>query len=167
MRRPHLRPRRVRGSANRCIVRGFDLYVASRHCAVFFKYLRHTRQTLRIYPSGTRSPISVFFVEDALTHLALSLGDPETHRPLQPLWDWANRLAIPIPLATLIVGTAVWYIGIGRRLSKSPAGRISQHFRNVVPYITVAVVAAVIIRSIMASRYTIPSVHIAPGEAWL
>lgn len=30
-------------------------------------------------------PIAVFFVEATLTDLALSLGDPQTHRPLQPL----------------------------------------------------------------------------------
>jgi hypothetical protein len=78
-------------------------------------------------------PIVVFFVEDTLTHLALSLGDPETHRPLQPLWDWANRLSIPIPLAVLIVCAAVWFIGIKRRRSESPAGPIARHFRTVVP----------------------------------
>jgi len=112
-------------------------------------------------------PIAVFFVEDTLTHLALSLGDPETHRPLQPLWDYANRLAIPIPLAILIVCAAVWYRGIDRRRSESPAGRIAQRFRTVVPYITVAVVAAVIVRSVVALRYTNPAAHIAAGEAWL
>jgi hypothetical protein len=112
-------------------------------------------------------PIAVFFVEDTLTHLALSLGDQETHRPLQPLWDWANRLSIPIPLAVLIVCAAVWYFGIKRRRSEAPDGRIAQHFRTVVPYVTVAVVAAVVTRSVMALRYVNPAAHIAPGEAWL
>jgi hypothetical protein len=112
-------------------------------------------------------PIAVFFVEDTLTHLALSLGDPETHRPLQPLWDWANRLSIPITLAVLLVCAAVWYMGIARRRSESPAGRIAQHFRTVVPYVTVAVVAAVVTRSVVALRYMNPAAHIAPGEAWL
>jgi hypothetical protein len=112
-------------------------------------------------------PIVVFFVEDTLTHLALSLGDPETHRPLQPLWDWANRLSIPIPLAVLIVCATVWYTGISRRRSESPAGRFAPHFRLVVPYVTVAVVAAVTVRSVTALRYINPATHIAPGEAWL
>src|SRR5437868_8012842 len=88
-------------------------------------------------------PITVFFVEDTLTHLALSLGDPGTHRPLQSLWDWANRLAIPIPLAILVVCAALWFVGIGRRRSESPPGRVALLFRTVVPYITVGVVAAV------------------------
>lgn len=112
-------------------------------------------------------PITVFFVEDTLTHLALSLGDPETHRPLQPLWDWANRLAIPLPLAILVVCAAVWFAGIGRRHAQSPPGRVALLVRTVVPYITVGVVAAALVRSIVALRYTSPSVHIAPAEAWL
>lgn len=112
-------------------------------------------------------PITVFFVEDTLTHLALSLGDPGTHRPLQPLWDWANRLAIPIPLAIGVVCAAVWYMGIGRRRSESPPGRVALRVGTVVPYITVAVVAAALVRSIVALRYTSPAAHIGPGEAWL
>jgi heme/copper-type cytochrome/quinol oxidase subunit 2 len=112
-------------------------------------------------------PISVFLVEDTLTHLALSLGNPQTHRPLQPLWDWATRLAVPIPLAVGLVGAVAWYLGIKRRRLASPAGRVAQQLRTVVPYITVAVVAAVIVRSIMGLRYANPAAHISPGEAWL
>ncbi|MEB3983394.1 hypothetical protein OQ968_19260 [Mycobacterium sp. 663a-19] len=112
-------------------------------------------------------PITVFLVEDTIMHLALSLGDPQTHRPLQPLWDWANRLSIPIPLAIIVVCAAVWYAGIGRRRSESPTGRTALRVRTVVPYITVAVVAAVIVRSIMALRYKDPAAHITPAEAWL
>ncbi|GBG37418.1 hypothetical protein [Mycobacterium montefiorense] len=112
-------------------------------------------------------PISVFLVEDTLTHLALSLGDPETHQPLQSLWDWANRLAIPIPLGLMVVCAALWYFGIGRRRSVSPVGRVAGFIRMAVPYVTVAVVAAVIVRSIMALRYTSPATHISPTEAWL
>jgi hypothetical protein len=37
----------------------------------------------------------------------------------------------------------------------------------VVPYITVAVVSAVIVRSVVALRYTNTASHIGPGEAWL
>ncbi len=65
-------------------------------------------------------PVIVFLVEDTLTHLALSLGDSETHQPLQPLWDWANRLSILLPLAISVVCAAVWYIGTARRRSNHP-----------------------------------------------
>lgn len=112
-------------------------------------------------------PISVFFVEDTLTHLALSLGNPQTHQPLQPLWDWASRLSIPIPLAMSIVSAVVWYIGIARRRSASPPGSVTRQLRMVVPYITVAVVASAIVRSVVALRYTDSAVHIGSGEAWL
>lgn len=112
-------------------------------------------------------PITVFLVEDTLTHLALALGDPETHRPLQPLWDWSTRLAIPIPLAVGILGAATWYLGRERRHSESPTGRVAQQFRTIVPYITVAVVGAAMVRSIVGLRYASPATHIAPGEAWL
>jgi hypothetical protein len=112
-------------------------------------------------------PISVFLVEDTLTHLALSLGNPQTHRPLQPLWDSATHLAIPIPLAVGLVGAVAWFLGIKRRRSVSPAGRVAQQLRTVVPYITVAVVAAVIVRSIVGLRYANPATHITPSEAWL
>jgi hypothetical protein len=112
-------------------------------------------------------PISVFFVEDTLTHLALSLGNPETHQPLQPLWDSATQLAIPIPLAVGLVGLVAWSLGIKRRRSERPASRVAQQLRTVVPYITVAVVAAVIVRSIMELRYATPAEHISSSEAWL
>ncbi|OMC15204.1 hypothetical protein [Mycobacterium sp. SP-6446] len=111
-------------------------------------------------------PITVFLVEDTIMHLALSLGDPRTHRPLQPMWDWANRLSIPIPLAIIIACAALWYIGIGRRRTESPPGGIARRIRIAVPYITVAVVAAVIVRSIMALRYKDPAAHISAAEAW-
>lgn len=112
-------------------------------------------------------PISVFLVEDTLTHLALSLGDPVKHQPLQPLWDSATRLAIPIPLAVGIVGAIAWFFGIKRRRSELPASRIARQFRTVVPYLTVIVVAVVIVRSIVELRYTNTATHIGPGEAWL
>lgn len=112
-------------------------------------------------------PITVFFVEDTLSHLALALGDPRTHRPLQPLWDWATRLSIPIPLAILVVCAIMWYLGIARRRSESPPGHIARHIGLVVPYITVAVVAAVVVRSVVALRYLDPDAHIGPCEAWL
>jgi len=111
--------------------------------------------------------ITVFFVEDTLTHLALALGNPDTHRPLQPLWDWATWLSIPIPVAMTIVSVVVWFFGAGRRRSEEPTGRVARQLRMVVPYITVAVVSAVIVRSVVALRYTNTATHIGPGEAWL
>lgn len=112
-------------------------------------------------------PITVFFVEDTLTHLALVLGNAETHRPLQPLWDWATWLSIPIPVAMIIVSAVVWLFGMGRRRSESPTGRVARQLRMVVPYITVGVVTAAIVRSIVGLRYTNTATHIGTGEAWL
>lgn len=112
-------------------------------------------------------PISVFLVEDTLSHLALVLGDAEKHQPLQPLFDWAVRLAIPIPLAVGFIGAVAWFLGIKRRRSEEPAGRFARQFRAVVPYITVVVVAAVIVRSVVKLRYANTATHIDPGEAWL
>jgi hypothetical protein len=112
-------------------------------------------------------PICVFFVQDTLGHLALALGDPQKHQPLQPLWNLANRLAIPIPLAILIICAAVWYIGINRRRSVSPSGRIARNARTMLPYITVVVVGGAILRSVLALPYTNPAAHIGQAEAWL
>jgi hypothetical protein len=112
-------------------------------------------------------PITVFFVEDTLTHLALTLGDSQTHQPLQPLWDWANRLLIPLPLAVLVVCAVAWYIGMSRRRSELPPSPLARRIRTVVPYITVAVVGAVIVRSIEGLGYLSTTTHIAPAEAWL
>jgi hypothetical protein len=112
-------------------------------------------------------PITAFFVEDTLTHLALSLGDPETHQPLKSLWDWANRLSILLPLMMFIVCAVAWYSGRARRRSESPSGKLARQVRMLVPYITVALVGAVVIRSILVLRYTSPALHIDPTEAWL
>jgi hypothetical protein len=112
-------------------------------------------------------PITAFLVEDTLTHLALSLGDRATHQPLQSLWDWATRLAIPLPLAIGFVCAIGWLAGIRRRRSESPDGRVGQAVRTVVPYLTVGVVSASMVRSIMALRYINPAAHITAGEAWL
>jgi hypothetical protein len=79
----------------------------------------------------------------------------------------STRLAIPIPLAVGILGAAAWYLGRERRRSESPTGRVAQQFRTVVPYITVAVVGAAMVRSVVGLRYASPATHIAPGEAWL
>ncbi len=112
-------------------------------------------------------PMTVFFVEATLPHLAVALGDQQTHRPLQPFWDNATQLAIPIPLAILIVCAAAWLGGVKRRRSKSPTSDIARTVRRVIPYITVAIVGAVIIRSIVSLPPTNPAAHIGAREAWL
>jgi hypothetical protein len=112
-------------------------------------------------------PIAVFFVEDTLTHLALALGNPDTHQPLQPLWTWAIRLSLPLPLAILIICAIMWFLGMARRRSSMPVGTFARHLGFVVPYITVAVVAATVIRSVIALRYLDSDAHINAPEAWL
>lgn len=112
-------------------------------------------------------PISVFFVEATLGDLAIALGDQKTRQPLQPLWDWSNRLSIPITLMVGIVCATMWYMGIKRRHADTPSGRIAQNVRTAIPYITVAVVISVILRSVAALPVTNPAAHIAPTEAWL
>ncbi len=112
-------------------------------------------------------PITFFFVEHTLTHLAVSLGDPNKHEPLQPLWDWANHLAIPIPVALLVLCGIPWCIGIKRRRSESPLGPIARHVLTFLPYVTVGLVGVVIIRSITALPATTTTAHIGPTEAWL
>lgn len=112
-------------------------------------------------------PITVFFVEVTLTHLAVPVGDRETRPPLQPRWDWANRLSIPMPLALVISCGTAWRLGMKRRRSESPAGRIEHNVRTALPYISVAIVSSVIVRSILALPTTSPAARIAPVEAWL
>ena len=46
-------------------------------------------------------PIGVFFIEATLSDLALALADPKTREPLEPLWETANNLSIPIALMVL------------------------------------------------------------------
>jgi hypothetical protein len=112
-------------------------------------------------------PIIAFLVEDTLTHLAIALGDSEAQRPLQPFLDWADRLTVPIPLAVLVICAGLWFIGINRRRSESPSSLFAKRFRTIVPYLSVAVAGAVIIRSVLALPYTDPGAHIAPVEAWV
>ncbi|HZU45755.1 MAG TPA: hypothetical protein VFA16_00640 [Mycobacterium sp.] len=112
-------------------------------------------------------PMTVFFVEATLPHLAVALGDPQTQRPLQPFWDNATQLAIPISLVIVIICAAAWFAGIKRRRSESLASDIARTVRRFIPYITVAIVGAVIIRSIVSLPPTNPAAHIGPREAWL
>jgi hypothetical protein len=112
-------------------------------------------------------PIAVFFVEATLSDLALAQADPKTHQPLQPLWDWANRLSVPIALVVVIVCGAVWHIGRKTRSSASSSGHRAQRLRTAFPYVTVVVVISVVIRSVTALPVRNPGAHLVSGEAWL
>ncbi|MDT5304787.1 MAG: hypothetical protein QOE48_454 [Mycobacterium sp.] len=112
-------------------------------------------------------PIAVFFIEATLSDLALAQADPKTHQPLQPLWDQANSLSVPIALGVLIVCAAVWRIGRKRRGSPSFPGGHAQRLRTAFPYVTVVVVISVVVRAVTVLPVRNPAAHLAPGEAWL
>jgi hypothetical protein len=112
-------------------------------------------------------PIAVFFIEATVSDLALALADPTTRQPLQPLWDDANNLSVPIALAVLIVAAAVWRVGRKRRLSETPSDPRVQTLRTALPYVTVVVVISAVVRAITALPVRNPAAHLAAGEAWL
>lgn len=112
-------------------------------------------------------PLASAFVEQTLAHLALALGNPETRHPLQPLWDQANHFSVLVPGAIFCMCAGMWVMGTRRRRSASPVGRVAQRFQTFVPYNTIAVAVAAIMRSIAALGYANPAVHISPAEAWL
>jgi fucose permease len=112
-------------------------------------------------------PIAVFFIEATVSDLALALADPRTHEPLQPLWDRANNLSVPIALVVAAVCAAVWLIGRKRRSSPSIPGTRAQRLRTAFPYITVVVVISAVVRAVTALPVRNPAAHLAPGEAWL
>ncbi len=111
-------------------------------------------------------PIGVFFIEATLSDLALAQADPKTREPLEPLWETANNLSIPIALTVLIVCATVWHVGRKRRHATSPSGRRTQRLQTALPYITVVVVVSAVIRAVSALPARNPSAHLAPGEAW-
>ena len=111
-------------------------------------------------------PIAVFFIEATVSDLALALADPRTHEPLQPLWDRANNLSVPIALVVAAVCAAVWLIGRKRRSSPSIPGTRAQRLRTAFPYITVVVVISAVVRAVTALPVRNPGAHLAPGEAW-
>jgi heme/copper-type cytochrome/quinol oxidase subunit 2 len=111
-------------------------------------------------------PIGVFFIEATLSDLALGLADPKTREPLEPLWETANNLSIPIALTVLIVCATMWHIGRKRRRAESQPGQRTRRQRTALPYITVGVVVAVVVRAVSALPVRNPSAHLAPGEAW-
>lgn len=112
-------------------------------------------------------PLAVSLVEETLAHLALALGNAETREPLQPLWDQTNQLWAPIPVAIAFICAGMWVLGMKRRRSEAPVGRIAQRFQTFVPYTTIGVAVAVIMRSVALLKYDNPAVHISPMEAWL
>jgi hypothetical protein len=112
-------------------------------------------------------PIAVFFIEATISDLALALADPRTRQPLQPLWDDANNLSVPIALAVLIVAAAVWLVGRKRRLSEVSSARRVQTLRTALPYVTVIVVISAVVRAVTALPVRNPAAHLAAGEAWL
>lgn len=112
-------------------------------------------------------PIAVFFIEATISDLALALADPRTRQPLQPLWDDANNLSVPIALAVLVVAAAVWRVGRKRRLSEVSSARRVQTLRTALPYVTVIVVISAVVRAVTALPVRNPAAHLAAGEAWL
>ena len=112
-------------------------------------------------------PIAVFFVEATISDLALALADPTTRQPLQPLWDDANNLSVPIALAVLVVAAAVWLVGRKRRLAETSSAPRVQNLRTALPYVTVIVVISAVVRAVTALPVRNPTAHLAAGEAWL
>jgi hypothetical protein len=112
-------------------------------------------------------PIAVFFIEATISDLALSLADPTTRQPLQPLWDDANKVSVPIALAVLVVAAAVWLAGRKKRSSEMLSGARVQKLRTALPYVTVVVVISAVVRAVTALPVRNPAAHLAAGEAWL
>ena len=112
-------------------------------------------------------PIAVFFIEATLSDLALALSNPSTRQPLQPLWDDANNLSVPIALAVLTVGAAVWLAGRTRRVAETPSDPRVRRLGTALPYITVVVVISAVVRAVTALPVRNPSAHLAAGESWV
>jgi hypothetical protein len=112
-------------------------------------------------------PVIVSFAEIKLLDLAVSLGSAETRQPLQPLWDHASRLAVPIGLGVMAGCGAVWGVGLKRRRSAAPSGRLPRLAQTALPYLTIAFVMYARARSVVALPTVDPGSHISPAEAWL
>ncbi|WP_052739938.1 hypothetical protein [Mycobacterium sp. UM_Kg27] len=112
-------------------------------------------------------PIAVFFVEATLADLALALGDPQTHQPLQPLWDDANRLSVPITVAVAAACAIGWFLGRARRRSESPIGPMAGRIRTAFPYLSTVLIVAAITRSMAALPKTDVASHLDATESWL
>jgi hypothetical protein len=112
-------------------------------------------------------PIAVFFIEATISDLALALADQTTRQPLQPLWDDANNLSVPIALTVLVVVVTVWLAGRKKRLSERLSGARVQKLQIALPYVTVVVVISAVVRAVTALPVRNPAAHLAAGEAWL
>jgi hypothetical protein len=112
-------------------------------------------------------PIAVFFIEAAVSDLALALADKQTREPLEPLWSDANNLGVPIALTVFVVCATIWWIGRGRRTSESLSSARVQKFRTALPYVTVVVVIADVVCALTALPVRDPAAHLAPAVAWL
>jgi hypothetical protein len=112
-------------------------------------------------------PIAVFFIEAAVSDLALALADKQTREPLEPLWSDANNLGVPIALTVFVVCATIWWIGRSRRSSESLSSARVQKFRTALPYVTVVVVIADVVCALTALPVRDPAAHLAPAVAWL
>ncbi|HEU4363531.1 MAG TPA: hypothetical protein VFR27_18775 [Mycobacterium sp.] len=111
-------------------------------------------------------PTIVFFVQATLMDLAVALGSSEARQPLQSLWDWAHRLSIPVAVLIFSACGGVWYFGMSRRRSKPGTSKMGQTLRIILPYVTLALVTAALMRSGLVLPNTNPGAHISPLEAW-
>ena len=83
------------------------------------------------------------------------------------MWDDATNLSVPIALAVLVVAAAVWLAGRKQRSSETRSGARVQKLRTALPYVTVVVVIAAVVRAVTALPVRNPAAHLAAGEAWL
>lgn len=111
-------------------------------------------------------PIAVFFVEATLSDLALSRGDQQTHQPLQPLWDDANRLSVPVTVVIAVTCAIAWILGRARRRSESPIGPVAGRIRTAFPYLSTVVIVAAVVRSMAALPKNDASSHLNSTESW-
>lgn len=97
-------------------------------------------------------PVVVSFAEIKLMDLAVSLGSPETQQPLQPLWDQAHGLAVPIGLSVMALCGA--------------SGRIARGTQTALPYITIGFVMGARIHSVVGLPTADPTSRITAGQGW-
>lgn len=111
-------------------------------------------------------PVVVSFAEIKLMDLAVSLGSPETQQPLQPLWDQAHGLAVPIGLSVMALCGACWLLGSKRRRSAAASGRIARGTQTALPYITIGFVMGARIHSVVGLPTADPTSRITAGQGW-
>jgi len=111
-------------------------------------------------------PVVASFAEIKLMDLAVSLGSPETQQPLQPLWDQAHGLAVPIGLSVMALCGACWLLGSKRRHSAAASGRIARGTQTALPYITIGFVMGARIHSVVGLPTADPTSRITAGQGW-